>query len=190
MRSWKLVLIFILGGASGLIAQNNREVDGPESVINSSLDEGFLVISSDCKTVFFSRATRPMNMTGNNNDGEIWFTELRDNGQWSNPQLMGSPFNTKYQNAVIGVIKEGDIIYQSFNTNPNRDQAESGVYISKPNGIKGSKPEKVVIREFLNRSPRQEPASCRIQCRYGPSLRNGQRQYLQKTDNHFLVPSF
>ncbi|MTI31517.1 OmpA family protein [Xanthovirga aplysinae] len=154
MKTWKLLLIFILSGLSDLHAQIN-DVEGPESVINSSFDEGFPVLSADGKALFFSRATRAMNMTGNNNDGEIWFSRMEENGQWSTPQLLQKPFNTQFQDAVIGSTGNGELLYQNFNTEINRDQSDPAVFISRRNGLKGSKPERVIIRGFLNRSDNQ-----------------------------------
>ncbi|MTI30001.1 hypothetical protein E1171_04180 [Cytophagales bacterium RKSG123] len=149
LREW-LVLMIASVISLNAIAQQGK--DDFTRIVNTSSDEGFPVLSPDGNTFYFSRGKRALNLSGNNNDGNIWMTTLGPSGMWTPPQEMEKPFNDKFQNSVIGFTPDGSIMYQSFNTHVGRNQKDPGVYISKAEGLKGSKPEKVIIRSFLNRS--------------------------------------
>jgi hypothetical protein len=100
--------------------------------INTTCDEIMPLPSPDGKTLYFARIC-----AGEASD--IWFSEYnKTTKEWSRPKNSGNVFNDKGNNAIVGMSRDGNTIYQ-VNTSPLKKI--KGVYVSKKTNGKWSTPE-------------------------------------------------
>lgn len=78
--------------------------------VNSSSQEVAPYMSSDGKTLYFTRGNHPEN-TGSPAKQDVWFATLNDNGTWNKAQNIQAPINNKYDNAVVGISSSGNSLY-------------------------------------------------------------------------------
>lgn len=89
--------------------------------INSPYGEVNPVISPDGKTLFFCRDKHPDNLEGEYNktyyfrykkkqSQDIWYSEKKPDGSWSDAKNIGKPLNTEYPNFVLSVSPDGNTL--------------------------------------------------------------------------------
>ncbi len=146
------IYLFII---SSVFSQNNQyEVVPVSDSINSPYDEQAPVLNSEGNILYFTRSKHPDNLGGKKDEGDIWYAEKDDNGNWSTPKNIGEPLNSKYYNAVIGV--DGNAIYLVGHYVPtNRRPSTRGVSVSFYQNGSWSFPQPVDIPYFDNYSDHQ-----------------------------------
>lgn len=120
------------------------EFTDPETLpynINSDAQEALPVISPDKKLLFFSRSVWDTNVGGRYAGHDIWVSERTSSG-WTRASNTYFNFNTKGNDAVIGMNRAGNIAYL-MRTYPSKKL--KGIYFTKR--IKGvwSEPELIPI---------------------------------------------
>ncbi|MEO1050680.1 MAG: OmpA family protein [Bacteroidota bacterium] len=127
--------------------------EGAFDNVNSPYNEDHPVISPDGKSLFFTRSNSPENIGGASDKGDIWYATLNELNRWSLPQNLGKPFNNSGWNGVLGFSADGNTMYLYGHYNPDGSQSSTqGVSASYRRGAKWSKPEKVNIPYFKNKS--------------------------------------
>jgi outer membrane protein OmpA-like peptidoglycan-associated protein len=101
-----LFLLFLLFLTINSYSQNKPERLGKE--INSEYDEVLPVISSDGKTLYFSRFDHPQNTGGIKAGQDIWYSTLNDSARWSKAKNIGAPLNNNGGNFVLSAFPDGN----------------------------------------------------------------------------------
>jgi hypothetical protein len=111
--------------------------------VNTDYEETAPLLSSDGKTLFFSRILYPQNEGGKFGGSDIWTSSATADGKWS----VASPFplNDRSNNSVIGISADGNTLFLLSTTGASRP---SGIYSSKHNGRSWSRPELIPIPDF------------------------------------------
>lgn len=110
------------------------------SQINSDDEELGALVSADGNTMYFSRAFHAYNEGGKFAGTDIWVSKKDANGQWLPAANMGSKWNNKRSNSVIGINKDNTVVYL-LNAYSNR----SGISFSKFYGGEWQLPEFIPI---------------------------------------------
>lgn len=107
---FKRILNSLLIGllSSAVCAQNFVERLGTN--INSEYSETNVIIAPDGKSLYFSRKNHPQNR-GDENLEDIWVAYSRSATDWTMAANMGSPLNSNYQNAPIGISINGNYLF-------------------------------------------------------------------------------
>ncbi|MEI9920433.1 MAG: hypothetical protein WDO14_16800 [Bacteroidota bacterium] len=98
--------------------------------INTKADEIMPLLSSDGKTLYFSRI-------GSGSDVfvvEYYFKTK----EWTRPKMADDDFNSKVNNAIVGMSADGQSVYH-INTSPSK--RIKGIYVSKRSNGKWLSPE-------------------------------------------------
>lgn len=126
-----------------------KEHLGPN--INTPYVEAKPVISSDGRTLYFTRQNSPENMGGRKDDGDIYFSTWQ-NDQWSPAVNIGAPVNDAFTNGVTSVSPDGNtlLLINQYNT---KGAAQNGASISRRTKTGWSFPEKINIEGHINKNP-------------------------------------
>lgn len=116
--------------------------------LNSEHDELSPKLSSDGKTIFFTRDGHPERF-GNTANQDIWFSEMKD-GKWGKPTIMPKPINNSGSNSMITITPDNNTLYLSnlYDSDGNSDGA--GMSISRRNSMGWEVPTTIEIEDFYN----------------------------------------
>lgn len=78
--------------------------------INSIGNELAPIISSDGKTLYFTRANHPDNI-GSPRHQDVWYSTQNSRNQWSSAVNMGPPINNAGDNAIMSISSDGKKLY-------------------------------------------------------------------------------
>ncbi|GEM_PF-824208 len=109
--------------------------------VNSDAQEVMPLLSHDGKKLYFARALYELNVGGRYAGHDIWESERTSSG-WTRASNSDLRFNTKANEAVIGVGRDGNTIYL-MRTMP--DRKVNGVYVARKNRGVWSEPELIPI---------------------------------------------
>ena len=118
------------------------------ATINSELSETRPYISGDGKTLYFCRRNSPDNVGGEKDFMDVYVSYLEGNNQWSEPENLGQPINTKKRNALAAIGGNSSDLYilNTFNfRNIPLYVSESGA-----NGWGELKP--ILVEDYYNES--------------------------------------
>ena len=103
----------VTANAKNLVNQKSctkNDVANVGDVINSEYSDHSPVITCDGNTLYFT-SQRP-NAMNSYDDEKIYVAHKKDNGEWSSPDLLPSPINTKGKNeSVVAVSNDGKQLY-------------------------------------------------------------------------------
>ena len=148
--------ITVLPNIIGTISTNNHvEFLGPN--INSEFNELRPIMSSNGKTMYFSRQNHPENIGGVKDKEDIWYSTIDSTGTWSTARNIGYPLNTKGPNFVSSVNAFSDTtILLLGNHYYGRHKMAQGLSISRSSGNHDSsgwnKPKQIHINNDHNKS--------------------------------------
>lgn len=142
--SGSLLLCFF---SSVLFAQQFEFSDATKlsGSINSQAEESMPLLSHDGKKLYFIRALSEQNEGGMYGGQDIWVSEF-SNGNW-NKATNKLSINTKDNNAVIGVDKDGKTLYF---VDASHGRRMNGIYLTRIQGNRLSKPELIPIPGIAN----------------------------------------
>ncbi len=122
------------------------------SLINSQADEQHPVLSPDGQSLFFTRSHHMDNVGGIRDEGDIWFSSLQENNQWSAPKNLSSLNNSSW-NGVIGFSADGNTIYlMGHYKTVNGVVRSQGISKARKRGNGWSAPVDIEIPYFKNLS--------------------------------------
>lgn len=125
------------------------------SSVNSEANEHSPVLSPDRRTLYFTRSNDSKNTAGLRDPGDIWYSEMNENGTWSAP-MNARELNNDGFNAVIGFTIDSRTVFLHNHYNKDNSAASSqGISRAVRRGNGWSRPENMVIPYFLNKSDQQ-----------------------------------
>jgi hypothetical protein len=113
--------------------------------INSSAEESMPLLSADGKKLYFTRALSEQNEGGMYGGQDIWVSEF-SNGNW-NKATNKLAINTKDNNTVIGVDRDGKTLYFMDASHGKR---MNGIYMTRLQNARFSKPELIPMPGITN----------------------------------------
>lgn len=140
-----LILLFFIGGnafSQSIVKQNLGEN------VNSQYNDLIPIISPDGSILYFYRTGDPLNF-GGKNDGDIWYSELDSNGNWTPSKNIGYPLNNAYSSWVTSVTPDGNtmLLGGEYDIDGKR---QSGCFLTYKTSEGWTYPEKVEIKDFYN----------------------------------------
>ncbi|MEZ5003252.1 MAG: OmpA family protein [Chitinophagales bacterium] len=125
-------------------------VGKPENLgyeVNSQSPDLLPLISVDGQTLYFARKNHPEN-TGPQLKDDIYVSYKNKKSLWTTARNIGPPLNDEYNNFVCAVNPDGTEVLISG----KYDQGE-GLYRTSLNNGTWSKPKKIYIESYVNKSP-------------------------------------
>ena len=132
--------------------------------INTTYPEDYPVISSDGKTLFFTRArlpkhsdgqaNSPENMGGVLDSNDIYYSTVKNDGAWTNAVNIGAPLNNNSDNFACSISPDGNSLLlvrkydESGNSIPGFLNLGFGLFIAKKTIDGWSAPQKQTIKKF------------------------------------------
>lgn len=123
-----------------------KENLGPN--VNTQYSELAPVISSDGKTLYFTREYDPQNI-GFLKLQDVWYSKQDSSGHFQPAINIGSPINNEYVNFAIAVSTDGNTLYLGNKYLPN-GFVTNGFSMSKFNGSTWSFPDSLHIDNYYN----------------------------------------
>lgn len=133
------VLFFSLPAAAQLF-----EFEDPQPLpfnVNSDAQEVLPLLQPDGRKMYFARALYELNVGGRYAGHDIWESERTSSG-WTRASNSDLRFNTKANEAVVGMSRDGNTLYL-MRTMP--DRKVNGVYVARKNRGVWSEPELIPI---------------------------------------------
>jgi len=119
-----------------------------DSTVNTSCDETSPVISSDGKTLYFSRVLCALNIGGEAAGQDIWFSTKGDDGKWGKALNCKAPLNNKYENSPVAISEDGKTMYVS-NIYRGGDKMAPGIsVVIKKNDTLWDYPKAINFKNF------------------------------------------
>jgi OmpA-OmpF porin, OOP family len=114
--------------------------------INTQYSEVNPVITPDGKVLFFNRKNYPPN----NNDDEIWYSILGDDGEWTEAVHMPAPINNKNHNFVSAITPDGNTMLLNGQYYEGSESSGEGFALSHRTESGWSFPENAKIENYIN----------------------------------------
>ncbi len=148
--------------AQTAMAQQGQKIQAPQhlyatekmsAAINSPYPEINPVISPDGKTLYFVRENHPENTFGTHQTQDIWFSELQEDGNWSEAARMPDHLNKNRYNAVFGVFDDGNSLLLNGRYNKaGTIWKKRGFSVSKRTETGWSKPYPLKIKKLARKN--------------------------------------
>ncbi|MES2520127.1 MAG: OmpA family protein [Bacteroidota bacterium] len=121
--------------------------------VNSRHQEFAPVISSDGKTLFYTR--NYLTMFGKEKDQDVWFSVQDSKGNWVKSKNIGYPINNNDKNAVFAVSADGReiLLMNKYNKDGKLSPGISHSYRTRSGW---AYPEEIKIDNYYNQSPNAE----------------------------------
>lgn len=118
--------------------------------VNSSYSEINPVVTSDGRTMFFTRVNHPKNTFGPHDSEDIWVSELKEDKSWSKAKHLPDHINIARYNSVLSISADGKtmLLHGVFNKRGNIWK-ERGLSVStmQEDNIWGT-PEKLSVKKY------------------------------------------
>ena len=119
--------------------------------LNSAADEQIPILSTNGKTIFFTRGHHPDNAGGKADKGDVWISHFSDSAGWSVPTKLPAPINDQFYNGVFNV--SGNKLYL-YNIYRNGQAPLPGISASNSMSwpMQWRLPQSSAIKYFQNKS--------------------------------------
>jgi OmpA-OmpF porin, OOP family len=119
--------------------------------VNSPYKEYKPLLSPTGTTLFFSRKNHPGNVGGEEDEEDIWYSEMDENGEWQEAVNAGPELNTADPNFVSGITPDGNtIVLLLGNRYEKKGKMKAGASISTMENGKWTKPYNLEIINDYN----------------------------------------
>ncbi len=132
--------------------KENILVERLDDNVNSPYQETRPLIAPDGKTLYYSRANHPENIGGEDDDNDIWYSELNPTtGEWDKSKNLGEPLNNKGPNYISSITPDGNAMTVLLgNEYTGGDRMKPGVSVSTKTTDGWSKPQSLnIINAFI-----------------------------------------
>ena len=126
-----------------------------EGNLNSSANEVAPVLSADGQTLYFVRQYHPQNVGGVTDPGDIWYSDLKADGQWGEAIHGGKTINNRFYNGVIGFADERTAYVHGHYLDRNKQPTTQGVSTTSGQKNQWNTPQAVKIPYFYTKSKHQ-----------------------------------
>ena len=120
-----------------------------DKVNSADYSEVAPVISADGKTLFVDRKGTPEN-TFNKDQDDIWFSELDQNGEWTQLKNIGPPLNNEGHNFVISISPDNNTVLVGNTYKEDGSALTQGVSISRKTSTGWEIPKALNIEGYYN----------------------------------------
>ncbi len=120
--------------------------------VNSQYNETRPLIAPDGKTLYYSRANHPENVGGEDDENDIWYSELNSTtGKWEKSINIGAPLNNKGPNYISSITPDGNAMTVLLgNEYKGSKKMSPGVSISTKTSEGWSEPKPLkIINAFI-----------------------------------------
>jgi outer membrane protein OmpA-like peptidoglycan-associated protein len=137
-----------------LTAQTSFKPTSLGEQVNSKYPEINPVISTDGKTLFFTRVNHPENRFGGDDSQDIWFTKLNDDGTWSVAQRAPDKLNIGRYNSILSALDDGKsyLILGRFNEKGTKWLTRGLSIVERKNEMEWGEPVPLSITSFKRRN--------------------------------------
>jgi OOP family OmpA-OmpF porin len=119
--------------------------------VNSTYKEYKPLLAPDGKTLYFSRKNHPGNVGGENDDEDIWYSEMDENGEWQEAVNVGPPLNNKEPNYVSSITPDGyTMVMLLGNRYEKSGKMKAGVSLTTKEGDTWGEPFNLDIENDYN----------------------------------------
>ncbi len=139
--------ILLLAVLSSFYA-NAQKPEQLGSAINTEFNELNPIISPDDKTLYFVRVSHPSNSFGTKGSQDVWYSEKRDDGNWTIARRMPNTINKDQYNDLFSITPDGNKILISGVYHNGRRENMAGISMCKRTKTGWSEPEQIVIPKF------------------------------------------
>lgn len=98
--------------------------------VNTYLHDAAPILSVDGKKLYFFIHNHPENTHGKEGSDDIWVSTIGDDGIWSPPTHLSSPFNIHRSNQVFTALPDGSLFIKG-----GRSRDSKGFSIVSPSGV-------------------------------------------------------
>ncbi|RFS17481.1 OmpA family protein [Emticicia sp. C21] len=139
--------ILLLAVLSSFYA-NAQKLEQLGSAINTEFNELNPIIAPDDKTLYFVRVSHPSNSFGTKGSQDVWYSEKRDDGNWTIARRMPNTINKDQYNDLFSITPDGNKILISGVYHNGRRENMAGISMCKRTKTGWSEPEQIVIPKF------------------------------------------
>lgn len=130
MRKRFVFVLSLLGTLSyGQEFSQRYELVNLGKQVNTFYHEAAPVVSPDGNVLYFFVQNHPENTYGKEGSQDIWVARKDENGEWSAPEHLKSPFNDHRSNQVFTVLPDGSLFVRG-----GKGRDSKGFSIVSPNG--------------------------------------------------------
>lgn len=148
------VTLLIAMPSMRLTAQTSFKPSSLGEKVNSKYPEINPVISTDGKTLFFTRVNHPENRFGVEDSQDIWFSKLNDDGTWSEAQRAPDKLNIGRYNSILSALDDGKsyLILGRFNEKGTKWLTRGLSIVERKNEMEWGEPVALDITSFKRRN--------------------------------------
>lgn len=133
-----------------------QEVYAPEKLgaaVNSPYPEFNPILSHDGNTLYFVRANHPENTFGTHDTQDIWYSQLQEDGSWSEAKRMPEHLNKNRYNAIYGEFNGGQslLMHGRYNKRGNIWK-KRGFSVSHRSDSGWSNPQPLKVKRFARKN--------------------------------------
>jgi len=133
-----LSLVFALHSVIAQQFSPRYELVKMDKNVNTFRHEAAPVVSPDGNTLYFFVQNHPDNTMGKDDTQDIWFSKKDSNGEWSEAQHLGSPFNIHRSNQVFTVFEDGTLFIRG-----SEKRGEKGFSL-----VSGNSLQEIKVKDF------------------------------------------
>jgi len=136
----------------GLAAQSQTSF-APKNLgiqVNSEYPEIKPILSSNGKTLYFTRVNHPENRFGPNDSQDIWFSKQNEDGTWAPAQRAPDQLNIGRYNAILAALDDSKtyLLLGGFNKKGTRWQTRGLSIIERKSEMEWGDPIPLSVRCF------------------------------------------
>lgn len=118
--------------------------------VNTKYDELSPIISPDGKTLYINRSDSPENTGPADNDQDIWYSTLDENGEWTLMKNFGKPLNNTGKNFMVSVSPDNNslVVANTYKSDGSPDGQGLSITYKTSDGWEVPKP--FIIEDYYN----------------------------------------
>jgi OmpA-OmpF porin, OOP family len=124
--------------------------------LNSRYDEQNAILHPDGRSLYFTRANDSLNVGGPRDRGDIWVSQLGDDGRWQSPHNLGAPVNDDLKNVMLGFSPDGAVMFVHLEERlPGGMIVNNGIGYSLHQSGAWTVPRRLSVDYYTNKSRHQ-----------------------------------
>ncbi len=118
--------------------------------VNTKYDELSPIISPDGKTLYINRSDSPENTGPADDDQDIWYSTLDENGEWTLMKNFGKPLNNTGKNFMVSVSPDNNslVVANTYKSDGSPDGQGLSITYKTSDGWEVPKP--FIIEDYYN----------------------------------------
>ena len=118
--------------------------------VNTKYDELSPIISPDGKTLYINRSDSPENTGSADDDQDIWYSTLDENGEWTLMKNFGKPLNNTGKNFMVSVSPDNNslVVANTYKSDGSPDGQGLSITYKTSDGWEVPKP--FIIEDYYN----------------------------------------